>query len=308
MGKIYQKYINEFSCLAGECPDTCCAGWQIYIDGQSAKDYLADNGEIGCTARKYMRGKPDNSRLALVDKRCPFLTEDNLCRIVQLKGQHALSTVCSMHPRFVHPLFEDEFIFLSLSCPRAVSIFFSAIKNGGVHYGYEDLKNPYLSQFLEYVSEICEQLRRKNTVIDEYLTHCDTSRFSALVSDIFARCEYLEKQTGSALKNFDVAGFIAGYNKLEGEYGTDAFCDLFRYYALTLYDEKSPVLPVAYLFTVATCYLVSVFSDEEKAVYKFVKETEHSAKNIRSAIRIMRSPKAENIMSDLALFNLLYSK
>ena len=25
-------YYHEFSCIAGECEDTCCAGWQIVID------------------------------------------------------------------------------------------------------------------------------------------------------------------------------------------------------------------------------------------------------------------------------------
>ena len=25
-------FYKEFSCIAGACPDTCCAGWQIMID------------------------------------------------------------------------------------------------------------------------------------------------------------------------------------------------------------------------------------------------------------------------------------
>ena len=25
-------YYKDFSCIAGACPDTCCAGWQIMID------------------------------------------------------------------------------------------------------------------------------------------------------------------------------------------------------------------------------------------------------------------------------------
>ncbi len=32
-------YYNEFSCIAGDCPDTCCAGWQIVIDEKSQKKY-----------------------------------------------------------------------------------------------------------------------------------------------------------------------------------------------------------------------------------------------------------------------------
>ena len=32
-------YYKEFSCIAGACPDTCCAGWQIVIDDKSLKKY-----------------------------------------------------------------------------------------------------------------------------------------------------------------------------------------------------------------------------------------------------------------------------
>lgn len=52
---IYQ----EFRCIAGVCPNTCCAGWQVSIDKETgrkmaenertlgilAKDWLIENGE-----------------------------------------------------------------------------------------------------------------------------------------------------------------------------------------------------------------------------------------------------------------------
>lgn len=30
-------YYSRFQCVAGQCPDTCCAGWQIMIDETSLK-------------------------------------------------------------------------------------------------------------------------------------------------------------------------------------------------------------------------------------------------------------------------------
>ena len=32
MQYTFPNYYKEFSCIAGACPDTCCAGWQIVID------------------------------------------------------------------------------------------------------------------------------------------------------------------------------------------------------------------------------------------------------------------------------------
>lgn len=37
-------YYKEFSCIAGACPDTCCAGWQIVIDDKSLKKYKRVKG------------------------------------------------------------------------------------------------------------------------------------------------------------------------------------------------------------------------------------------------------------------------
>ena len=32
-------YYHEFSCVAGKCEDTCCAGWQIVADEASLEKY-----------------------------------------------------------------------------------------------------------------------------------------------------------------------------------------------------------------------------------------------------------------------------
>lgn len=32
-------YYKEFSCIATDCEDTCCAGWQIVIDEKSKRRY-----------------------------------------------------------------------------------------------------------------------------------------------------------------------------------------------------------------------------------------------------------------------------
>lgn len=31
-------FYKEFSCIAGACPDTCCAGWQIMIDEKASRN------------------------------------------------------------------------------------------------------------------------------------------------------------------------------------------------------------------------------------------------------------------------------
>lgn len=33
-------YYKEFHCIADQCEETCCAGWQIMIDKKSLKKYI----------------------------------------------------------------------------------------------------------------------------------------------------------------------------------------------------------------------------------------------------------------------------
>ena len=39
MEYIRPDYYDEFSCIGGACPDTCCSGWQIVIDKESQDRY-----------------------------------------------------------------------------------------------------------------------------------------------------------------------------------------------------------------------------------------------------------------------------
>jgi hypothetical protein len=306
MGKLYQKYISAFSCLASECPDTCCANWQICIDEDTAREYLNDGGEVGNVARECMRGKINNAHLCLNNKRCPYLTSANLCRVIELKGERALSKVCAMHPRFIHPLFEDDFEFLSLSCPRVSKMFIDGINEGGIAYGKDDLQNPYLSQFYDYVCEIFEQFKQINIVKEMEKTPNLQGAITELFSSVFSRMEYLETPTKTALESLSYCDFSSGYTAITNEYGNGFFAELFKYFALVLYNEKSPVLPTAFLFSLSVCALYSRFNSLELAIYKFVKETEHSGRNIKMAIRIMRSKKAQIILAKLFCFGQLF--
>lgn len=297
MGKLFQKNLNSFECLASCCPDTCCACWQIYINDEKAKEYLQDKGEVGSIAKECMRGKSGSYHLALKDKRCPYLNENNLCKVIINKGENALSTVCKNHPRFTHPLYEDEFSFLSLSCPKAAQMFIKCVEKDGVEYEKENLENPYLSQFYDSVCEILVPLSNN---LDKLIYK--NEELSSLFSSLFSSFEYLEKETKDALCNIDLS-------KIKKEHiskDKKLFSELFKYFALVLYDEKAPVLPVAFVFALSTLYLCSVFSDKEKAIYKFVKETEHSTKNIAQAVRILRSPKAKNILKNTFVFSFIY--
>ena len=47
MRYLKPHYYDKFQCLADQCPDTCCAGWQIVIDDDSLKKYEKTKGAFG---------------------------------------------------------------------------------------------------------------------------------------------------------------------------------------------------------------------------------------------------------------------
>ncbi len=47
MRYLKPHFYDQFVCTAGDCPDTCCAGWQIVIDEDSLERYGNEKSEFG---------------------------------------------------------------------------------------------------------------------------------------------------------------------------------------------------------------------------------------------------------------------
>lgn len=51
----YPDYYEKFSCIAGACEDTCCAGWEIDIDDKSYEYYKTVGGAFGEMLRQNIK-------------------------------------------------------------------------------------------------------------------------------------------------------------------------------------------------------------------------------------------------------------
>ncbi len=120
MEYIYPDYYDEFQCTADKCPNTCCAGWQIYIDEKSLKKYLRQKGAFGSRLKNSI--DVAEGCFHRYDNRCAFLNEDNLCDICLEMGEKHLCQTCERYPRHVEEYENVREISLSLSCPEAAKI------------------------------------------------------------------------------------------------------------------------------------------------------------------------------------------
>ena len=113
-------YFEQFRCLAGECPHTCCAKWEVVIDDETAGRYRVLPGPLGEKLRAVLRYDADGDACFPLDGgRCPFLDGANLCEIHRTLGAEATSVTCREHPRFTEDYGPFREITLSASCPAA---------------------------------------------------------------------------------------------------------------------------------------------------------------------------------------------
>ena len=120
-------YYGDFECTAGWCKDSCCIGWEINIDEETAEYYESVQGELGDRLHEAMYENEDGDisfRLGK-KKRCPFLNGENLCDICIHLGEELLSEVCTEYPRFSLWYADVQQKCLSLSCEEAGRILFS---------------------------------------------------------------------------------------------------------------------------------------------------------------------------------------
>lgn len=115
-------YFEQFHCLAGRCPKSCCTGWEVVIDGETAAFYGTVPGPLGEELRASLRTEDGERCFALSHGRCPFLDGRGLCRIYTELGEEHLSGTCRLHPRFAEEYGPLREISLAASCPAAAEL------------------------------------------------------------------------------------------------------------------------------------------------------------------------------------------
>ena len=123
MSTWYPSFYPAYRCRADRCRHSCCRGWEINVDEQSAARYRKLPGELGDELRRALFSDEEGWHFRLDgEERCPFLEADGLCRLIRRLGEGALCDICALHPRFFEELDADELWGLGLSCEEATAL------------------------------------------------------------------------------------------------------------------------------------------------------------------------------------------
>lgn len=305
---IYPTYYEKFKCIADKCPDTCCAGWQIVIDSETARFYENLKGSFGDKIRNNML-LDDEGDMVFVNKngRCPFLNDKNLCDIFINVGEEHLSHTCTMFPRFYETFGSTREMGLSLSCPVANKLILSDTELDFVQEFSEELpeineldadlyfclKNERqklldfaksnvdmaqkLSGVLEYADKLMRLLKAKK--YDEVYgleLNENAERELKIDDDIFEKLEYL---TENGRKT--ITGKKQYKNTYTKEYNNLLTYFIYRYFLKSIYNGK---IYESLIFVVFSIKVISSLENNSnnlaEASRLFSKEIEHSNVNL----------------------------
>lgn len=123
---------DTFRCIADQCSFTCCQEWRIGVDDKTFQKWKGLKLEAKDRDRKNQSEltlcncveKEESGQIIKLgkDKKCPFLNEKKLCKIVLELGESYLSETCTTFPRQINT-FEDRIEYsLDPGCPAVVDL------------------------------------------------------------------------------------------------------------------------------------------------------------------------------------------
>lgn len=159
----YPKYYNHFSCIASQCPDSCCKEWNVDVDDVAARFYRELTGPLGDRLREVLQDTPDGTIMTIEDGRCPMWRQDGLCQIQAELGHDALCKTCREFPRLRHDYGDFVELGLELSCPEAARLILNDTE------GLWESRTDADEGVAEYDEEIMEILQRSRGEFTDFL-------------------------------------------------------------------------------------------------------------------------------------------
>lgn len=306
------KWDSEFQCMASSCPDTCCAGWEIVVDEESAARFRAMDGEIGARMQQALCIVDGETQLRRHgDGRCVLLNEQNLCDLYAACGEEALCRTCRLHPRFVEDYGARREIMAGLSCPawietyllREEKVVFTT-EETDEPIGYTDIDAALFFKLYRARSAAIEMLQDRTLSINERMT-----RLLAIAQEVDDEAEdncpqekiqpvYVKKLRSLEILTPQWRTLL--YRKSDAVLAEEIIApllekvlvyDVFRFFLRGVYDGRAlPWVKYAVFHALVLRYLCCSCTTKEQAaevIRLYSKEIEHNAENQESLHRAL---------------------
>ncbi|MBX9725829.1 MAG: flagellin lysine-N-methylase [Rickettsiales bacterium] len=117
--RMQTKAVEKFTCLGGECPDTCCKGWGMQLTQETIDKYTHEAPQLleavsSGEAEFIMRRDPVTDYCVKFDA--------GWCGIHRDYGEAFLGDACHFYPRITRTLGSTVITTAALSCPETARL------------------------------------------------------------------------------------------------------------------------------------------------------------------------------------------
>ena len=302
---VKPTFYKNFKCIAGDCPDSCCQGWEVDADSDSLEYYKTLDNSLEIKKRidsVLSKDEFDNTIFTLAPKkRCPFLNNENLCDMhIAIGGEHTPYT-CRTFPRFIYDFGATREIGISFSCPVASDMMYNTES-----FDFETEVNsdlPTLNDidaekyFLLYkgraeaykiakdknksIRERLNDLLDLGVLLQEKLFPYDEGGDDIAFFDVFKNPELINPEWKEKVENFSlkqVSDTQSNENIL--------MYFLYKYLIQAVYDDDAlSKIKMAVLGVLINTY----FGEDSWTVHLWSKETEHSQYNMDRYKKLLKN-------------------
>lgn len=302
---VKPTFYKDFKCIAGDCPDSCCQGWEVDADSDSLDYYKTLDNSLEIKKRidsVLSKDEFDNTIFTLAPKkRCPFLNEENLCDMhIAIGGEHTPYT-CRTFPRFIYDFGATREIGISFSCPVASDMMYNAeffdfeteVNSDLPTLNDIDAEKYFLllkgrTEAYKIAKDKCKNIKeRLNALLDlgvflqEKLLPYNEGGDGIAFFDVFKNPELINPEWKDKVKNYSlkqVSDSQANENIL--------MYFLYKYLMQAVYDDDAlSKIKMAVLGVLINTY----FGEDSWTVHLWSKETEHSQYNMDRYKKLLKN-------------------
>lgn len=118
------QFLNQFKCAQGDCPQTCCKGWQILIDANTMEQIEKEPEDKRRDLKRHIAGmRKGQPQIRKNFGRCPYHTKEQLCGLQLRKRTDLMPRVCREYPRRTVSFGSFAEITMELACPVVAQLF-----------------------------------------------------------------------------------------------------------------------------------------------------------------------------------------
>ena len=317
---VAPKYYKNFKCIAGDCPDSCCQGWEVDADDESLEYYktLPDSLEIKQRINSVLdKDEFDNIIFRLAPKkRCPFLNDENLCDMhIAIGGEHTPVT-CRNFPRFIYDFGGTREIGISFSCPVAADLIYHSEES----LSFDTEINSELPTLNDIDAELFIKLKQARTKAFQIIQNSEKPLDKRLCELLKCACELQ-----NSIEKYDEGGNNIPFNevfcnpelinpewkekvsnikrkKIENTLSNENIASYFiyKYFLLAVYDKD--VLSKVKMAVIGV--LINTYMGENAwTMHLWSKETEHSQYNMDRYKKLLKEADALTAENLIELVN-----